>query len=46
MEKKLLSFVIPCYRSELTIEKVYREIVDTVAEREYYDYEVIAVNDC
>lgn len=46
MKKKLLSFVIPCYRSEHTIEKVYREIVQTVAEREEYEYEVIAVNDC
>lgn len=44
--KKLLSFVIPCYRSELTIEKVYREIVDTVAQRPGYTYEIIAVNDC
>ena len=43
---KLLSFVIPCYRSEKTIEKVYREIVEVVAQREYYDYEIIAVNDC
>ncbi len=42
----LLSFVIPCYRSELTIEKVYNEIVETVAERPQYDYEIIAVNDC
>ncbi len=46
MEKILLSFVIPCYRSELTIEKVYQEIVRTVAERKEYDYEIIAVNDC
>lgn len=42
----LLSFVIPCYRSEKTIEKVIDEIIDTVAQREGYDYEVIAVNDC
>ena len=44
-EKVLLSFVIPCYRSELTIEKVYNEIVSVVAERTEYDYEIIAVND-
>ena len=32
--KTLLSFVIPCYRSELTIEKVINEIIDTVSGRE------------
>ncbi len=45
-ENKLLSFVIPCYRSELTIQKVYDEIVEIVAQRREYDYEIIAVNDC
>ena len=44
--KNLLSFVIPCYRSEETIEQVYHEIVDTVAQRTEYEYEIIAVNDC
>jgi len=44
-DKKLLSFVIPCYRSEGTIEKVYDEIVAVVSERSEFDYEVIAVND-
>ena len=44
--KKLLSFVIPCYRSEKTIEKVCAEIRETVAQRPEYDYEIIAVNDC
>lgn len=43
---RLLSFVIPCYRSEKTIEKVINEIVDIVASRSGYDYEIIAVNDC
>lgn len=42
----LLSFVIPCYRSENTIEKVVDEIIKTVSERPEYDYEIIAVNDC
>lgn len=42
----LLSFVIPCYRSEKTIEKVINEIIETVAKRTDYDYEIIAVNDC
>lgn len=42
---KLLSFVIPCYRSEKTIQKVINEIIDTVSQRQEYDYEIIAVND-
>ncbi len=42
----LLSFVIPCYRSEHTIEAVVREIISTVGRREGYDYEIVAVNDC
>lgn len=43
--KNLLSFVIPCYRSEKTIQMVYDEIVRVMAERPEYDYEIIAVND-
>ena len=42
----LLSFVIPCYRSEKTISAVTEEIVSTVKTRPGYDYEIIAVNDC
>ena len=43
----LLSFVIPCYRSEFTIESVIEEIRETVMKRKSeYDYEIIAVNDC
>ena len=45
-EKTLISFVIPCYRSEETIEKVILEIVDTVSQKNDYDYEIICVNDC
>lgn len=41
----LISFVIPCYRSEDTIEKVIKEIAETVGERPEYDYEAICVND-
>lgn len=41
----LLSFVIPCYRSEKTIKRVIDEIIDTVAQRPEYDYEIITVND-
>lgn len=43
---KLLSFVIPCYRSEQTIEKVCDEIIETVALKDEFDYEIICVNDC
>lgn len=43
---KLISFVIPCYRSEKTIEPVIEEIIRVVSERKEYDYEIICVNDC
>ncbi|MBO6231127.1 MAG: glycosyltransferase family 2 protein [Ruminiclostridium sp.] len=47
MEKNtLLSFVIPCYRSQNTILKVVDEIERTVKTRDGYDYEIILVNDC
>lgn len=42
---ELLSFIIPCYRSEKTIEKVIREIENTVSGADSYDYEIICVND-
>ncbi len=46
MAKPLLSFVIPCYRSEHTIGAVVRELTDTVAARaDEYDHEIILVND-
>lgn len=44
--KTLLSFVIPCYRSEETIRRVTDEIISVVSQREDYDYEIICVNDC
>ncbi|MCM1415000.1 MAG: glycosyltransferase [bacterium] len=43
--EKLISFVIPCYRSEHTVEKVIDEIIKTVALRSEYNYEIICVND-
>ena len=43
--KTMLSFVIPCYRSENTISDVVNEIVDTVTQRNEYDYEIILVSD-
>lgn len=44
--KRLVSFVIPCYRSALTIKSVLTEIEDTLRELDSYEYEVILVNDC
>lgn len=46
MKKELLSFIIPCYRSQKTVSFVIDEIITTIKEREdKYDYEIIAVND-
>lgn len=41
----LISFVIPCYCSEYTIEAVVAEIQQEVAKQTKYDYEIILVND-
>jgi glycosyltransferase involved in cell wall biosynthesis len=43
---RILSFIIPCYKSSGTIKTVIDEIIMTVASRENYDYEIILVNDC
>ena len=43
--KKIISFVIPCYKSEKSIEQVIDEINDVVSKNEKFDYEVVAVND-
>lgn len=40
-----LSFVIPCYGSEDTIEKVIIELEQVMCERPEYVYEIICVND-
>lgn len=42
---KLISFVIPCYRSEQTIGRVIEEINSTMASLSQYDYEIVLVND-
>ncbi|MBO5283230.1 MAG: glycosyltransferase family 2 protein, partial [Lachnospiraceae bacterium] len=44
--KKRISFVIPCYRSEHTLEHVVAEIHETMAGMEQYEHEIILVNDC
>lgn len=41
-----ISFVIPCYRSENTIEHVIGEIRSTMETVPKYSYEIILVNDC
>ena len=45
-EKMKISIVIPCYRSEKTIETVYLEIVKEFEKKKQHSYEIIAVNDC
>jgi len=42
---KLISFIIPCYRSEKTIGAVCEEINSTMAGLESYSHEIILVND-
>lgn len=43
----LISFVIPCYGSEHTIEDVVEELIDQYSSRkDRYEYEIILVNDC
>lgn len=41
-----LSIVIPCYRSEKTIQSVVKELVETVWTRPEMDYEIFLVCDC
>lgn len=43
---KKISFVIPCYGSEKTIEAVVDEIRNTISKRSEFDYEIVTVNDC
>ncbi|MBO4457987.1 MAG: glycosyltransferase [Butyrivibrio sp.] len=46
MIKTTVSFVIPCYRSQDTIESVITEIKETMSGLMAYSYEIILVNDC
>ena len=43
---RLVSFVIPCYCSENTLEAVVDEIRGTMSRLSAYCYEIILVNDC
>ncbi len=43
---KLISFVIPCYRSSATLPHVIEEIKETMTGIKEYEYEIVLVNDC
>lgn len=45
-EMSKISFVIPCYRSELTLEGVINEIMTTMREMTAYEYDIFLINDC
>ena len=44
MQKKI-SYIIPCYRSEKTLEAVITEIKATMTSMTEYSYEIVLVND-
>ena len=41
-----ISFVIPCYRSENTLQVVVAEIKEKMQTMQNYEYEIVLVNDC
>lgn len=43
---KRISFVIPCYRSAVTLPGVIKEIQDTMEGLREYTYEIVLINDC
>ena len=43
---KMVSFIIPCYRSEKTLPAVVAEIDATMGKLDKYTYEIILINDC
>ena len=45
MQKKSVSFIIPCYRSENTLGVVVDEIIDTMKDSGEYTYEILLIND-
>ena len=40
-----LSFIIPCYRSEHTLEAVIGELEKTMAQRPELDFEIVLTED-
>lgn len=45
-DKKKVSFIIPCYRSEKTLEGVVTEIRETMQTLDAYQYDIFLINDC
>lgn len=45
MNKKLISIIIPCYRSALTLPSVITEIREEFEKQDLYDYQIILAND-
>ena len=45
LEPKIISFVIPCYKSEGSVGLVIEEIREVVGQRPEFDYRIVAVND-
>lgn len=45
MERKKISFVIPCYNTTEAIESVISEISQSMTSLQEYEYEIILVND-
>ena len=43
---KLISYIIPCYRSRETLPGVVKEIQETMRGLEQYNYEIVLINDC
>lgn len=43
--KSIVSYIIPCYRSEQTLQGVVTEIEQTMTQLTQYEYEIILVND-
>lgn len=43
---KKVSFVIPCYRSTVTLPGVIKEIQSAMAQMKQYSYDIVLVNDC
>ncbi|MBI4836217.1 MAG: glycosyltransferase family 2 protein [Candidatus Abawacabacteria bacterium] len=44
MDKKLISFVVPCYKEEENIPHTYQELVELAKTLTNYDYEIIFVD--
>ena len=45
--KKTISYVIPCYNSEMFIETTVNDLIQHITnDLPNYEYEIILVNDC